>query len=140
MTDVGSLRDKRCVEEMMSNLGIKGCTIAVSLCSRAGSILLYMTEEGALTRSLIRRAENTELSLGSLEAIAEIRRHLGELETEAIKSARDKGATVDDIAEAIGLTPQAIYHRLRSGGQPAKRGRPRSAVSEPNDESVGRAP
>jgi hypothetical protein len=42
-----------------------------------------------LSRSLIRRAENTEMSLVSLEAIAEIRRHLHELEVGAIKSARD---------------------------------------------------
>ena len=83
------------------------------------------------TRSLIRRAENTELSLVSLEAIVEIRRHLDELEVEAIKSARDKGATVQDIAEAMSLTPQAIYHRLRMGGLAARRGRPKSAPAEP---------
>jgi transposase-like protein len=85
-----------------------------------------MAVEIGLARSLIRRAETTELSLVSLEAIAEIRRHLDLLEVEAIKSAREKGATVDDIAEAMGLTPQAIYHRLRHGGQVAKRGRPKS--------------
>jgi predicted transcriptional regulator len=86
-----------------------------------------MTAEIAgFARSVIRRAENTELSLVSLEAIAEIRRHLDMLEVEAIRSAREKGATVDDIAEAMGLTPQAIYHRLRHGGQPSKRGRPKS--------------
>lgn len=77
-----------------------------------------------LPRSTIRRAENTELSLVSLEAIAEIRRRLDELEVEAVKSAREKGATIDDIAKAIGLTPQAIYHRMRHGGN-SKRGRPR---------------
>jgi predicted DNA binding protein len=87
-----------------------------------------MTAEGGFAHSLIRRAENTELSLVSLEAIVEIRAHLDELESEAIKSARDKGATVEDIAEAMDLTPQAIYHRLRNGGQPAKRGRPKSAA------------
>jgi 1,6-anhydro-N-acetylmuramate kinase len=80
-----------------------------------------------LSRSTIRRAENTELSLVSLEAIAEIRQHLDELEAKAISSAREKGATVDDIADAIGLTPQAIYHRLRNGGKPARRGRPKAA-------------
>ena len=88
-----------------------------------------MAVEIGLARSLIRRAETTELSLVSLEAIAEIRRHLDVLEVEAIKSAREKGATVDDIAEAMGLTPQAIYHRLRQGGQVAKRGRPRSTAA-----------
>jgi predicted transcriptional regulator len=84
----------------------------------------------ALARSLIRRAETTELSLVSLEAIAEIRRHLDVLEVEAIRSAREKGATVDDIAEAMGLTPQAIYHRLRQGGQVTKRGRPKSTAAQ----------
>jgi len=88
-----------------------------------------MAAEMGLARSLIRRAETTELSLVSLEAIAEIRRHLDVLEVEAIKSAREKGATVDDIAEAMGLTPQAIYHRLRQGGQVAKRGRPKSTAA-----------
>jgi 1,6-anhydro-N-acetylmuramate kinase len=90
----------------------------------------YMAGDIGFTRALIRRAENTELSLVSLEAIAEIRERLHELEAEAIKSARDKGATVDDIAEAIGLTPQAIYHRLRNGGQSARPGRPRSVPAQ----------
>jgi hypothetical protein len=84
-------------------------------------------EEGAvLPRSLIRRAENVELSLGSLEAIAELREHLDQLEVKALKSARDKGATVEDIAEVLRLTPQAIYYRLKNGRQPTKRGRPRA--------------
>ena len=87
-----------------------------------------MDDDGVFSRSLIRRATNTELSLVSLEAIAEMRRRLDELEVEAIRSARDKGATVEDIAEAMGLTPQAIYHRLRSGDHPAKRGRPRGST------------
>ena len=78
-----------------------------------------------LRRSTIRRAENTELSLVSLEAIAEIRQRLDELEVEAVRSAREKGATVEDIAKAIGLTPQAIYHRMRHGGT-SKRGRPKA--------------
>ena len=85
-----------------------------------------MAGKDGLARALIRRAENTELSLVSLEAIAQIRQRLNELEAEAVRSARQKGATVDDIAEAMNLTPQAIYHRLRNGGQSAKRGRPKS--------------
>jgi AcrR family transcriptional regulator len=35
------------------------------------------------------------------------------LENEAMLSARDKGATMEDIAEALRLTPQAIYYRFR---------------------------
>ena len=85
-----------------------------------------MADDGVLSRSTIRRAENTELSLVSLEAIVEIRHHLDQLEAEAIRSARDKGATVEDIAGAMGITTQAIYHRLKSGSQGAKRGRPKA--------------
>jgi predicted transcriptional regulator len=84
----------------------------------------------AFSRSLLRRAENTELSLVSLEAIAELRNTLDRLERAAVVSAREKGATVEDIAEALDLTPQAVYHRLRSGGDsPTRRGRPRAAAS-----------
>ena len=87
-----------------------------------------MADEGALSRSTIRRAENTELSLVSLEAIVEIRHHLDQLEAEAISSARDKGATVEDIAGAMGIPTQA-NHRLKSGSQGAKRGRPKAEGS-----------
>jgi predicted transcriptional regulator len=73
-----------------------------------------MIERTTLSPSLLRRAQKTELSLGSLEAIAAIRGHLDELESAAMLSARDKGATLEDIAEALGLTPQAIYYRLRN--------------------------
>jgi hypothetical protein len=82
-------------------------------------------------RSLLRRAEKTELSLGSLEAIVELRKTLDRLEHAAILSAREKGATVEDIAEALDLTPQAIYHRLRNGdGRRNGRGRPKKPTSE----------
>jgi predicted DNA binding protein len=87
-----------------------------------------MEDDGVFSRSLIRRATNTELSLGSLEAILEMRHRLDVLEMKAIRSARDKGATVEDIAETMGLTPQAIYHRLRNGDRPAKRGRPKGST------------
>lgn len=73
-----------------------------------------MTDRPNLTRSLLRRAENTELSLGSLEAISEIRAHLDDLERLAMVSAREKGATVEDIARSLKLTPQAIYYRFRN--------------------------
>jgi predicted transcriptional regulator len=72
-----------------------------------------MADAPKLSPSLLRRAENTELSLGSLEAIAAIRARLDLLETAAMLSAREKGATQEDIAEALGLTHQAIYYRLR---------------------------
>ena len=73
-----------------------------------------MADRPTLSRSLLRRAENTELSVGSLEAISEIRAYLDKLEKLATISAREKGATVEDIAEALRLTPQAIYYRFRN--------------------------
>jgi AcrR family transcriptional regulator len=73
-----------------------------------------MAEAPKLSSSVLRRAENTELSLGSLEAIAAIRARLDQLETAAMLSAREKGATLEDIAEALRLTPQAIYYRFRN--------------------------
>jgi AcrR family transcriptional regulator len=73
-----------------------------------------MPKTRKLSSSVLRRAENTELSLGSLEAIAAIRARLNELESAAMLSARDKGATLEDIADALGLTPQAIYYRFRN--------------------------
>ena len=72
-----------------------------------------MADPRKLTPAVLRRAENTELSLGSLEAIAAIRARLNLLEKAAILSAKEKGATNEDIAEALGLTPQAIYYRFR---------------------------
>ena len=72
-----------------------------------------MANASKLSPSLLRRAENTELSLGSLEAIAAIRARLDLLERAAMLSAREKGATLEDIAEALGLTHQAIYYRFR---------------------------
>jgi AcrR family transcriptional regulator len=73
-----------------------------------------MADVPKLSPSVLRRAENTELSLGSLEAIAAIRARLDQLETAAMLSAREKGATLEDIAEALGLTHQAIYYRFRN--------------------------
>jgi predicted transcriptional regulator len=67
-----------------------------------------------LSLSTLRRAENTELSLGALEAIAALRARLDVLERAAMLSAREKGATNEDIAEALGLTPQAIHYRFRN--------------------------
>jgi Bacterial regulatory proteins, tetR family len=73
-----------------------------------------MLSQTPLSPALCRRAENTELSLGSLEAIAAIRARIDVLEEVAMISAKDKGATMEDIAEALGLSPQAIYYRFRN--------------------------
>ena len=63
---------------------------------------------------LLRRARNTELPFAALPAIRELRSYLDRLETEIVHYAREKGATWDEIAEAIGITRQALYQRMRN--------------------------
>jgi len=76
-----------------------------------------MPNGSRVSLALIRRAQNTELSLGSLEAIAEIRAWLDDLEKEAMKSARQKGATLEDIAKALRLSTPTIWNRFRAAGE-----------------------
>jgi hypothetical protein len=66
-----------------------------------------------IPRDLIRRAEVENLPLTGLSAIQELRRALGELESAAIMRAREMGASSADIGEALGLTRQAAYYRIR---------------------------
>jgi hypothetical protein len=78
--------------------------------------------------TLLRRAENVGLSLGALDAMTQIRAHLDRLEVEATRIARDQGATIEDIAEALDVTPQTIYYRLKHYDAAH---RPRRAKAEP---------
>jgi hypothetical protein len=66
-----------------------------------------------LPRDLIRRAENENFPLIGLSALRELRRALDELESAAIMRAREMGASTTDIGEALGLTRQAAYYRIR---------------------------
>lgn len=63
---------------------------------------------------LVRRAQNRELPFSALPAISELRTYLEGLEMEIVAYARDKGATWDEIAEAMGITRQALYQRTRN--------------------------
>jgi hypothetical protein len=67
-------------------------------------------------RLLNRARRYEELPLGALQAIAELRPQLAELEQAAARAARDKGATWDEIATALGITRQAAQMRFRSNG------------------------
>ena len=89
-----------------------------------------MPQRSPLSRSLLRRAENNELTLGSLKAIAEIRAWLDQCEWQAMITAREKGATMEDIGDALGLTTGAIYYRFRNNrdGKSHRVGRGRPKV------------
>jgi len=64
---------------------------------------------------LLRRAQRyQELPLASLQAIAELRPQLAELEQAAVQAAREKGATWQEIATAMGITRQAAQMRFRA--------------------------
>jgi predicted transcriptional regulator len=66
---------------------------------------------------LLRRAQRyQELPLAALQAIAELRPRLAELEQAALQAAREKGATWEEIATAMGITRQAAQMRSRASG------------------------
>jgi hypothetical protein len=64
---------------------------------------------------LLRRAQRyQELPLAALQAIAELRPQLTEWEQAAVQAAREKGATWEEIATAMGVTRQAAQMRFRA--------------------------
>jgi DNA-binding NtrC family response regulator len=66
--------------------------------------------DGKLPRSITRKLEqHDEFPLSALEA----RRRLDEVECDAIESARERGATLEDIAEALGVSRQAVHYKLQ---------------------------
>ena len=66
-----------------------------------------------IPRDLLKRAENDNFPLIGLAAVRELRKAFDELEAAAILRAREMGASTTDIGEALGLTRQAAYYRLR---------------------------
>jgi DNA-directed RNA polymerase specialized sigma24 family protein len=71
-------------------------------------------------RRLIRHLETPDLPLEALESIRRLRRYLDELEAACILKARKLGASPADIGEALGITRQAVYNRLRTLEQRAE--------------------
>lgn len=67
-----------------------------------------------ITRNLVRKTEmHEEFPLAALEAVACVRRYLDEVERRAVTAARARGGTWEDIAEALGVSRQAVYQRFR---------------------------
>jgi CRP-like cAMP-binding protein len=73
-----------------------------------------MTE--GLTRSTLRKLEREHAQafpLIALQAIHEVRADLEQIEAESILRARELGASLEDIAEAMGITRQGVAYRLK---------------------------
>jgi hypothetical protein len=87
-------------------------------------------------RSLIRKLEHIEsFPLIGLQAVRELRDDLAEVEAEAILRAREMGASLEDIAESMGLTRQGVAYRVRVLSQGVKRDR--DVIYVDADESDG---
>ena len=75
-------------------------------------MLRRMTE--GLTRSMLRKLENAEaFPLIALQAAREVQAELDELEAQSILRARELGASLEDIADAMGITRQGVAYRLK---------------------------
>ena len=72
------------------------------------------TAQHAISPRLVRKAESTEIPMFGLRAVSELRDVLSALEMAHIRSARQKGASWEDIAEAVGVSRQALQQRIRS--------------------------
>jgi len=66
-------------------------------------------------RRLIRRVEGRDtFPLVALSALQELRAHLVQVEAESILRARELGASAEDIAEALGITRQGAYYKMKA--------------------------
>jgi hypothetical protein len=66
-------------------------------------------------RRLIRRIEGRDtFPLIALEALPKLRAHLDDVEAEAILQARELGASAEDIAQALGITRQGAYYKMKA--------------------------
>lgn len=95
-------------------------------------------------RRLIRRVESGEkFPLVALGTLRELRGYLDEVEAEAIHRAKEMGASADDIAEALGITRQGAYYKLkqlqRSEATDTKGGVEDVTVKLPETEDSNRA-
>ena len=68
-----------------------------------------------LARNALRRVENAEtFPLAALQALRELRSQLDQAENDAILRARELGASLEDVAEAMGITRQGVAYRLKT--------------------------
>jgi len=65
-----------------------------------------------LLRAYLDQTEDLEHPLQALEAVRELRRHLADVERRALEEARARGASVNERAQALGMTRQGLYYKL----------------------------
>jgi hypothetical protein len=65
-------------------------------------------------RALLRKLENVDaFPLIALQALPELRSDLDAVEAEALLRARELGASLEDIAEALAITRQGVAYKLK---------------------------
>ena len=64
-------------------------------------------------RSLLHKLETTRIPLEELKAIRGLRNYLDSREGESLIKARRLGCSVSEIADALGMTRQGVYNKLR---------------------------
>ena len=57
--------------------------------------------------------EASQVPLKVLEGVRDLREYLDRVETTSIREAREAGASITHIAEALGTTRQTIHNRLQ---------------------------
>jgi hypothetical protein len=66
-------------------------------------------------RTLLRKLENEEaFPLIALQALPELRADIDAVEAEALLRARELGASLEDIAEALAITRQGVAYKLKA--------------------------
>ena len=61
----------------------------------------------------IRPDKTDAFPLGALHGIRVLRDYLEELEPRCIERSLDLGASVEDVADALGITKQGVYYKIR---------------------------
>jgi predicted transcriptional regulator len=67
-----------------------------------------------ISRSALRKLENAEtFPLVALQTIREVRATIDAIESRAILTARELGASLEDVADAMGITRQGVAYRIK---------------------------
>ena len=94
-------------------------------------------------RALLRKLENVEaFPLIALQALPELRADLDAVEAEALLRARELGASLEDIAEALAITRQGVAYKLKvlAGNGDAHEDEEEAEVIKVTDQAEGAGP